>query len=49
MKLDTEIEKLRNSRKKRQMTIERRYKREGRKKVRNLSDRQDLERDIRPW
>lgn len=49
MKLDAEIEKLRSSRKKRQMTIERRYKREGRKKVRNLSDRQDFERETRPW
>jgi ribosome biogenesis GTPase len=49
LKLDSEIEKLRAQRKKRQMTIERRYKREGRLKVRNLSDREELERELRPW
>lgn len=49
LKLDAEIEKLRGRCKKRQMTIERRYKREGRQKVRNPSDRHDLERELRPW
>jgi ribosome biogenesis GTPase len=49
LKLDLEIEKLRNSRKKRQMTIERRYKREVRKNVRNPEDRRDFERDAKPW
>jgi ribosome biogenesis GTPase len=49
LKLDSEIEKLRSRCKKRQMTIERRYKREGRQKVRNPSDRRDLERELRPW
>jgi ribosome biogenesis GTPase len=49
LKLETEIEKLRKRQKKRQMTIERRFKREGLKKVRNPSDRQDLERETNPW
>jgi hypothetical protein len=49
LKLDAEIEKLRARCKKRQMTIERRYKREGRQKVRNASDRRELERELRPW
>ena len=35
--------------KKRQMTIERRYKREVRKKVKNPSDRRDFERETNPW
>ncbi len=49
LKLDAEIEKLRGRCKKRQMTIERRYKREERQKVRNASDRRELEREQRPW
>lgn len=49
LKLDLEIEKLKSSRRKRQMTIERRFKREGRKNVRNPDDRRDLEREVRPW
>jgi len=49
LKLDEEIVKLQGSRKKRQMTIERRFKREGRQKVRNLSDRRELEREASPW
>ncbi len=49
LKLDGEIEKLRTRCKKRQMTVERRYKREGRQKVRNPSDRRELERELRPW
>jgi ribosome biogenesis GTPase len=49
MKLDLEIEKLKSSRKKRQMTIERRFKREGRKNMRNPEDRRDLEREANPW
>lgn len=49
LKLDLEIEKLRRQRKKRQMTIERRYKREGRQKVRNPSDRLELKMQLRPW
>ncbi len=49
LKLDAEIEKLRSRCKKRQMTVERRYKREGRQKVRNPSDRRELEQELRPW
>jgi ribosome biogenesis GTPase len=49
LKLDQEIEKLKSSRKKRQMTIERRSKREVRKHVRNPEDREDFERDVNPW
>ncbi len=49
LKLDLEIEKLKSSRKKRQMTIERRFKREGRKNVRNPDDRKDLELEVKPW
>eukprot|EP01031_Cornospumella_fuschlensis_P010524 gene10524-biopygen8850 len=48
LKLDEEIEKLRKRRKKRQMTVERRAKRDHRIKARNHSDRVDIERDLRP-
>lgn len=48
LKLDEEIQRLGERRKKRQMTIERRYKREGRSKVRNASDRRDFEDELRP-
>jgi ribosome biogenesis GTPase len=48
LKLDEEIEKLRRRRKKRQMTVERRAKRDHRIKARNRSDREDLERDLKP-
>lgn len=49
LKLDDEIQKLQGRCKKRQMTVERRYKREGRSNVRNQSDRQELEQELRPW
>jgi ribosome biogenesis GTPase / thiamine phosphate phosphatase len=45
LSLDDEIEKLRKQRKKRQMTIERRAKRDHRIKARNREDRTDHERD----
>ncbi len=49
LKLDEEIQKLKGRCKKRQMTIERRSKREGRSNVRNHSDRLELEQELRPW
>ena len=48
LKLDEEIEKLRRQRKKRQMTVERRAKRDHKIKARNRSDRIDQERDLKP-
>lgn len=48
LKLDSEIERLRKQRKKRQMTIERRAKRDHRIKARNPVDRRELENDLRP-
>ncbi len=48
LKLDTEIAKLRQQRKKRQMTIERRAKRDHRVKARNPVDRRELEQDLKP-
>ncbi len=48
LKLDDEIAKLRRRRKKRQMTVERRAKRDHRVKARNRSDRQDIEREWKP-
>lgn len=48
LKLDEEIEKLRRLRKKRQMTVERRAKRDHKIKARNRSDRIDHERDLKP-
>ena len=49
LKLEGEIEALRRNRKKRQMTLERRFKRENRTKVRNPEDRKEFHRQIRPW
>ncbi len=49
LKLDAEIVALKARRKKRQMTVERRFKREGRQKVRNVSDRHDQADELRPW
>ncbi|QIF02733.1 ribosome small subunit-dependent GTPase A [Roseimicrobium sp. ORNL1] len=48
MKLDSEIAKLRAQRKKRQMTIERRAKRDHKIKARNPVDRRELEHDLKP-
>ncbi len=48
IKLDTEIEKLRTRRKKRQITIERRAKRDHRIQVRNPSDRKELKFQLNP-
>lgn len=48
LKLDEEFEKLRRRRKKRQMTVERRTKRDHRIKARNREDRIDIERDLKP-
>jgi len=45
LKLDEEVAELQDRRKKRQMTIERRAKRDHRVKARNLADRIDLEKD----
>ena len=47
LNLDDEIEKLRHLAKKRQMTVERWAKRNGRVKARNLNDRIQLEEDER--
>jgi ribosome biogenesis GTPase len=49
IKLESEIEALRRNRRKRQMTIERRYKRENRAKVRNPEDRQEFGSQMKPW
>lgn len=48
LNLDNEIEKLRKQQKKRQMTVERRAKRDHRVKARNREDRLDLEGDLKP-
>ncbi len=48
LKLDEEFEKLRRRKKKRQITVERRSKRDRKVKARNRSDRADLERDLKP-
>jgi ribosome biogenesis GTPase len=48
LKLDEEFEKLRRLRKKRQMTVERRAKRDHKIKARNRSDRIDHEEDLKP-
>ncbi|MDZ4286894.1 MAG: ribosome small subunit-dependent GTPase A, partial [Prosthecobacter sp.] len=47
-KLDEELLKLRGRRKTRQMTVERRAKRDHRVKARNRSDRSDIEQDLKP-
>ncbi|MBB5034888.1 ribosome small subunit-dependent GTPase A [Prosthecobacter vanneervenii] len=48
LKLEEEIAKLRKQRKKRQMTVERRNKRDHKIKARNRVDREDIERDLKP-
>lgn len=48
LKLDSEIAKLRSQRRKRQMTIERRAKRDHKIKARNPVDRRELESDLKP-
>ncbi len=48
LKLEDEIAKLRKQRKKRQMTVERRNKRDHKIKARNRVDREDMERDLKP-
>ncbi len=48
LKLDEEFAKLRKQRKKRQMTVERRNKRDHKIKARNRVDREDIERDLKP-
>lgn len=48
LKLDQEIAKLKKRRKTRQMTVERRAKRDHKIKARNRQDRQDYEDDLRP-
>ncbi|MBA4147977.1 MAG: ribosome small subunit-dependent GTPase A [Verrucomicrobia bacterium] len=48
LKLDAEIESLRSRRKKRQITIDRRAKRDERTKVRNPSDRKELQAQLNP-
>ncbi len=48
LNLDDEIAKLRKLRQKRQMTIERRAKRDHKIKARNREDRIDIERDLKP-
>lgn len=48
MKLDEELAKLRKRRKKRQMSLERRQKRDHRVKARNLVDRREIEADLKP-
>lgn len=48
LKLDDEIAKLRKLRKKRQMTVERVAKRDHRIKARNMSDRREIEQDLKP-
>ena len=49
LKLEEEIVELKSRCKKRQMTLERRAKREGRAVLRNAEDRRELERERRPW
>ena len=48
LRLDEEIEHLRKRRKRRQMNVERRAKRNHKVKARNLSDRIDYEKDLNP-
>lgn len=48
LKLEEEIIKLRSRRKKRQITVERRSKRDTKVKARNHSDRRDIERNLKP-
>lgn len=48
LKLDDEIAKLQKQRKKRQMTVERRNKRDHKVKARNRSDRIEIENDLKP-
>ena len=48
LKLDEEIAELLKRRKKRQMTVERIFKRDKKVKARNHADRRDYERDLRP-
>jgi ribosome biogenesis GTPase len=48
LKLEDEIAALRKKRKKRQMTVERRNKRDHKIKARNRVDREDIERDLKP-
>jgi len=48
LKLDEEIEKLRQNRKKRQMTIERRFKRDEKAKARKIDKRRDPDREMEP-
>lgn len=48
LKLDVEIEKLRRRRKKRQITLDRRAKRDQRIKARNPSDRRELKSELNP-
>ena len=48
LKLDEELAKLRKRKKSRQMTVERRTKRDHKIKARNRSDRVDYESDLRP-
>ena len=48
LKLEDEIAKLRKQSKKRQMTVERRNKRDHKIKARNRVDREDIERDLKP-
>jgi len=48
LKLEEEIAELRKKRKKRQMTVERVFKRDHKIKARNREDRHDIERNLRP-
>ncbi len=48
LKLEEEIADLRKKRKKRQMTVERVFKRDHKIKARNREDRRDIERNLRP-
>ncbi|MDF1811428.1 MAG: ribosome small subunit-dependent GTPase A [Verrucomicrobiales bacterium] len=48
LRLDDEIHELKSKRKKRQMTFERRNKRELRKIVRNPADREQMRKELRP-
>lgn len=48
LKLDVEIEKLRSRRKKRQVTLDRRAKRDQRVKARNPSDRREMKLELNP-
>ncbi|MBL9132304.1 MAG: ribosome small subunit-dependent GTPase A, partial [Verrucomicrobiaceae bacterium] len=48
LKLEDEIAELRRKRKKRQMTVERRNKRDHKIKARNRVDREEIERDLKP-